>query len=167
MKVSYLKNTTCKNKTDVNFGMLKIIDAKTVEDMNLAIYMATTIKGGGCKPFVVANSLDRSTHVGSFYFGDLLNQSKVPGYRENGKNVLIFDEEIKTGPKLWEKPKAFIENFDNSFNNPIKMTMKELRDNYMEFKRLLIKKLRAEKTLKDAISSIAALKKTVISNFAK
>lgn len=161
MRILPVNNYQTNNKTNANFGMLKVIDAKP-EEMQKVIRMVQTIKGGGYKPFRVIDALNPQytpnpgKNEGGFYFGDSLEQSKIPTYQKEGQNILIFDEELKLGNgphKIWGF--SIDQNFDKAFNNPVVITMEQLRTKYLAVKKSIDKILANEKrleTMKDALA---------------
>lgn len=160
MRILSINNS--QSKQNNSFGMIKIVDAKTADEVQQAVHMVQTIKGGGCKPFTVADAMDPSKKISCFRFENLLDSQRVLFYKQNGQNVLILDEEINTVKKIWAKPTAFIENFEKHFNNPIETTFSELRAKYLEFKGQFIDKLRMERALQKINKNLSNLKDELI-----
>lgn len=158
MRILSVKNYQSNNRQNNNFGMLKIVDANTPEKMGEAIYMIGKTKGG-YKPFKISDALNpkykpnAGKNEGGFYLGDLLDTKKLEIYKEQGKNILILDEEL--GAKIWKNPIA--ETFDSVFSNPIEVTMTQIRRLYLNFKKSEIQVLRDQQTQikarKDAIKA--------------
>lgn len=136
MKILPTSNYQSGNKQNANFGMLKVVDANTPAKVEKAIYMIRETKVG-YKPFKISDALNPgyeanvSKDEGGFYLGNLLDPTKLQKYRKQGENVLIFDEELIS--KIC--PGDTAKNFDDAFNNPVEMTMAQLRELYLKFKK--------------------------------